>query len=184
MIKKAKNFAKAAHNSINHKRKYTGEPYWAHLERVAQIVATVTDNEAVIAAAWLHDVLEDVTPVNPDFNELAIQREFGDHVLQLVLEVTDVSNSQDGNRATRKAIDRAHLAQASNEGKLIKLADLIDNTIDITQNDPGFAKVFRKEVALDLSYLKTGNQTLYLKLNQLLSEIDIESSVNSKDEEK
>jgi len=168
LINKARGFAIAAHDSIDHRRKYTNEPYWVHPERVAMIVASVTDDEAVIAAAWLHDVLEDVAPLNPSFNAIAMQKALGDRVLQLVLEVTDVSKPSDGNRVIRKAIDRAHLVQASNAGKLIKLADAIDNILDITEYDPGFARIFKKELILCLPNLESGNQALYLKLKQLL----------------
>lgn len=168
VVKRAESFAKAAHDSIDQRRKYTGEPYWVHAERVANIVASVTDDAAIIAAAWLHDVIEDVAPINANFDEKAIKRELGESVLRLVLEVTDVSKPQDGNRATRKAIDRKHLARASKEGKLIKLADLIDNAIDISKHDPGFAKVFRKEAVLDLPFLAMGNKQLYEKLQKLL----------------
>ena len=52
---------------------------------------------------------------------------------------------EDGNRAKRKAIDRDHVAKASRYGKVIKLADLIDNTRSIVEHDPNFAKVYLKE---------------------------------------
>ena len=169
MIEQAKEFAIKAHNSIAHKRKYTDEPYHVHPERVATLVAGVTSDSEVVAAAWLHDVLEDVAPKNPNFNEEIIREIFGDNVLQLVLEVTDVSKPSDGNRAKRKAIDREHLAKASNEGKTIKLADLIDNIEDISKHDPNFAKIFKKEAALDLPHLQQGNEQLYERLRKVLS---------------
>jgi (p)ppGpp synthase/HD superfamily hydrolase len=167
LIQKAKKICIKAHDSIGHKRKYTEEPYHIHPERVANLVATVTSDEEVIAAAYLHDVLEDVAPTNSDFNADAIREIFGERVLQLVLEVTDVTTSADGNRAARKAIDRAHLAKASQEGKIIKLADLIDNVIDISKHDPNFAKIFKKEAALLLPDLQIEN-SLYERLKELL----------------
>lgn len=168
LIEKAKQFAIAAHDSINHKRKYTNEPYHVHPGRVVKILESVTDDSDVIAAAWLHDVLEDVAPENSDFNESAIRENFGERVLQLVLEVTNVTTLADGNRAKRKLIERERLVKISTEGKLIKLADLIDNIIDISQNDPHFARVFRREVILDLPFLKIENNILYEQLSKLL----------------
>lgn len=168
LIERAKIFSINAHRSIAHKRKYTDEPYHVHPERVANLVATVTSDAEVIAAAWLHDVLEDVSPRNSNFNEDAIRQLLGDRVLQLVLEVTDVSKPENGNRAKRKAIDREHLSKASDDGKTIKLADLIDNSIDISKHDPNFAKVFKKEAELDLPYLEAGNKQLYNRLRLLL----------------
>lgn len=167
LIEQAKQFAIKAHDSIAHKRKYIDEPYHVHPKRVADLVASVTSDVEVIAAAWLHDVLEDVAPKNQNFGEKTIRQLFGDRVLQLVLEVTDISRPDDGNRAKRKAIDREHLAKASDDGKTIKLADLIDNIIDITKHDLNFAKIFKKEAALDLPYLSSGNKRLLETLKEL-----------------
>ena len=85
-----------------------------------------------------------------------------------MLEVTDVSKPEDGNRATRKAKDRQHLSRASNGGKLIKLADMIDNVIDISKHDPGYARVFKREVSIELDNLRSGNESLYSRLVDLL----------------
>ncbi len=168
LIEKAKKFAIAAHDSINHKRKYTAEPYHIHPERVAKLLTAVTNDPEIIAAAWLHDVLEDVAPHNASFNDKAILDDFGPKVLQLVLEVTNVTTLADGNRAKRKSIERERLATISTEGKLIKLADLIDNIIDISRNDPNFARIFKKEALLDLPYLQIDNNPLYEQLSILL----------------
>ena len=175
LITKAANFAKKAHASINQKRKYTGEPYEVHPARVAQIVATVSDDEEMIAAAWLHDVLEDVAPYLSDFNDQAILREFGPAVLQLVLELTEVSKEGQGNRKQRKLLDRLRLSQASKRAKTVKLADLIDNISDLSENDPSFAIVFREEVKKMLPYLATGSQQLYQQLKCLLNNKNISS---------
>lgn len=153
MVKKAREFARRAHDSVNHRRKYTDEPYHVHPARVAKILEEITDDEAIIAAAWLHDVLEDVAPKNPEYNEDAIREYFGEDVLQLVLEVTDVSRPEDGNRSERKAIDRKHTAKASDRGKLIKIADMTDNIIDIAKHDKHFARVFAREAILSMTIL-------------------------------
>ncbi len=168
LTESARQFAIAAHDSIQHRRKYTDEPYHVHLERVAAIVATVTNDEAIIAAAWLHDVLEDVTPKNAAVNAEVIKQQFGERVLRLVLEVTDVSKPEDGNRAKRKEMDRLHLLQASPDGMTVKLADMIDNMIDISKHDPHFAKVFRREAKLTLPGLQAGNEVLFKRLKELL----------------
>lgn len=168
-LKLAKQFAIRAHDSIGHKRKYTDEPYHVHPARVADIVAQVTDDYETIIAAWLHDILEDVAPINPNFDASTIQRLFGDKVLQLVLEVTDISRPEDGNRSKRKDIDREHLASASAAGQTIKLADLIDNITDIEKYDKHFITVFKKEAILILPLLKQGSSILFDRLTKLLS---------------
>lgn len=165
----AKDFAIEAHNSINHKRKYTGEPYWKHCERVSYLVSLVTKDEDMIAAAWLHDVLEDVTPKNPQFNADKIKQVFGQDSLNLVLDLTDISKPEDGNREARKAIDREHTFNASPRAKTIKLADLIDNARDICDNDKDFSKIFLKEMSLILpGLLNKENIALWEIGNQIL----------------
>jgi hypothetical protein len=79
----------------------------------------------------------------------------------LVEQLTDVSRPEDGNRAKRKAIDRAHTAKASPEAKTIKLADLIDNTRSIVELDPGFAKIYLVEKVLLLEVLQEGDAGLW-----------------------
>ena len=102
-------FAKCAHRQ--QKRKYTGEPYANHCQNVASIVAEYTSDPAIIAAATLHDVLEDTGVTASEMRDV-----FGERVTLLVIEVTDVSCLEDGNREVRKRLDREHLARSSPEG--------------------------------------------------------------------
>jgi hypothetical protein len=53
-----------------------------------------------------------------------------------------------GNRAARKALDRAHIAKTPRKRKPLKLADLIDNSRSILAHDPGFTRVYMREKAL------------------------------------
>lgn len=149
-------YATGAHGEQT--RKYTAgqTPYVEHCIAVAETVATVTDDAEVIAAAVLHDTIED-TPVG--FTDILLS--FGPRVARLVLEVTDASTPADGNRAVRKAIDRAHLAKSSPDGATIKLADIIDNTQDIVAKDPNFARLYLEEKAAVLPLLKHGNERLW-----------------------
>lgn len=155
LINRAIRFATEAHERIDHRRKYSNQPYAVHLEQVAKTVASITDDEEMIAAAWLHDVVED-TPATLD----KIEREFNDSIAQLVRELTDVSKPSDGNRMTRKAIDREHLAQASARGQTIKLADLIDNCKDISRYDTRFAQVYLNEMESLLKVLTKADEGL------------------------
>lgn len=156
---KALAFCQAAHG--DQKRKYTGEPYWTHPAAVAASVAEYTAEEEVIAAALLHDVLEDTAVT---FDQL--ETEFGARVAALVREVTDVSKPEDGNRAIRKAIDCKHLANSSPEGALIKLADLLDNTSSVVASAPEFAKKYLVEKAAVLDVLKHADQRLWQRTRQ------------------
>lgn len=153
IIEKAEQFAVKAHGP--QKRKYTGAPYIVHPMEVAEIVRTVPHTNAMVAAAILHDVIEDTEAGYDD-----IASNFGVVIADLVLELTDVSRPEDGNRALRKSLDRAHLASVSADAQTIKLADIISNTKDIQENDPKFAKVYVKEMRMLLEVLDKGDQTL------------------------
>ena len=165
-VRRARLFATQAHKRIDHRRKYTKQPYEVHLKAVAELVASViADDSEIIAAAWLHDTVEDTPATFQD-----IEKKFGPGVAQLVWEVTDVSKASDGNRAVRKAIDCAHLAQASSRAKTIKLADLIDNCRDICRNDPRFARVYVAEMAALMEVLTEGNEILYQRAMKVLTD--------------
>lgn len=164
MEQRAKDFAARWHASIDHKRKYTGEPYITHPAAVVELVRIVPHTEAMICAAWLHDTVED-TPCALD----EIERVFGFDVAVLVEMLTDVSKPGDGKRAIRKAIDREHTANASPQAKTIKLADLIDNTHSIVERDPQFAKVYLAEKALLLEVLREGDATLWKMAHGMVS---------------
>ncbi len=154
--RRAREFATRAHESIDQRRKYTNEPYIVHPTAVAEIVRSVPHTDEMIAAAYLHDVVED-TPVTI----AEIEDEFGRTVAELVGWLTDVSAPSDGNRAARKARDLAHTAAAPAQAKTIKLADLIDNTRTIERLDPGFWRVYRVEKIRLLDVLRQGDATLW-----------------------
>ena len=140
MIKFARAFAIGTHEACGQRRKYSGEPYWYHPARVAAAVSIQGMSDECIAAAWLHDVVED-TQVELE----TISGMFGFQIARLVQELTKVSKSDDGNRATRKALDRAYLAKASAEAQTIKCFDIVDNMNDIWDNDPDFAERYSRE---------------------------------------
>ncbi|MCU0290833.1 MAG: HD domain-containing protein [Thermoanaerobaculaceae bacterium] len=158
----ARAFATEAHREIGHRRKYTQKPYEVHLKEVAAMVASVTDDPEMIAAAWLHDAVED-TPLTLD----EVESRFGRAVARLVEELTDVSRPGDGVRSVRKAIDLAHLERASARAKTIKLADLIDNARDITTHNARFAAVFIPEMLDLLEVLQEGDPTLLERATRL-----------------
>lgn len=154
MIFFAKYFAKWAHR--NQVRKYTGDPYFVHCERVAGYVRMVPHTRAMIMAAYLHDVVEDT-----GFSLEFIRFFFGRSVAYLVDGLTDVSKKTDGNRAERKALDRDHTASFDHRVHTIKLADLIDNGDSIMKHDPNFAKIYMAEKEELLKVLTQGDWQLH-----------------------
>lgn len=153
LIADAARYARLAH--AGQVRRYTGLAYINHPAEVAALVERVSRDPVLIAAAWLHDVVED-TPAT--LLDLALR--FGLRVARLVGEVTDVSRPADGNRARRKALDRAYLAEASRDGQTLKYADLISNTAHIAAHDPAFAAVYLAEKEALMAVMTRGHPLL------------------------
>src|SRR5690606_19211864 len=148
-------FAAAAHGAQGQRRKYTSGPYNVHPMAVAALVRTVPHTDTMMAAALLHDVVEDTRITLPE-----IRQRFGDEVARLVDWLTDVSRPQDGSRRVRKLMDLEHLAQAPGAAQTIKYADLIDNTRRISVNDRSFWPVFRAAMCALLDALDCGDASL------------------------
>ena len=154
LIDRARMFAITSHES--QKRRYTQEDYVNHPIRVSSIVAMVTDDDEVIAAALLHDTVEDTRASIKE-----IKAYFGKRISSLVEELTnDPSLKTSHSRKERKILVRERLAKASPEAQTIKLADILDNTRDIVKHDPKFADVYLRENAELIEVLDRGNKDL------------------------
>ena len=152
LVEKAKLFATAAHGAIGQIRKYTGEPYVTHPIRVMNLVSTVVQDERVLAAALLHDVIEDTAITKED---IAVD------VADMVVALSDPPKVEGGpNRKARKAQDRVRLANAPADVQTVKVADMIDNTESIVAHDPKFAKLYLEEKRLLLEVLTNANPKL------------------------
>ena len=137
-------------------RKYTGEPYVLHCLEVARLVAGAGGSTAMIAAALLHDVVED-TPATAE----EVEARFGPDIAEAVGWLSDVSRPEDGNRAVRKVIDRDHIAAAPAAVKTVKLADVVSNTRSIVDHGDGFARVYLPEMERLLGVLTEGDPGLW-----------------------
>ena len=106
-------------------RKGTTIPYITHVVEALAIVAPLTEDEEVRAAAVLHDVLEDTQTAREEFVQY-----FGERVAALVAsESEDKREDQpaEDTWATRKQETIKHLAGASLEAKIIALGDKLSN---------------------------------------------------------
>lgn len=162
MEEEALKFAAKAHGE--QKRKYSEELYIEHPKRVATIVRTVAHSREMIAAAFLHDVVEDTEVTLEE-----IENNFGKQVADLVDELTDEYmkvNYPHLNRKKRKEKEVARQATISTEAKTIKLADVIDNTSDIVNNDKQFARRYVPEMEQLVKVLKGGNEVLYERAHE------------------
>lgn len=144
-------FAAKAHADVGQLEKYTGRAYAFHFVRVALVLLHLGRPLIEVMAALLHDVIED-TGVTRD----ALAARFGEAVALTVAEVSNVSRPEDGNRAARKAIDRAHVAAAGEAGSNVKLADVYVNAEHLHELDPSFARVWLPEKRDLLAAMRKG----------------------------
>ncbi len=122
LLRRAYDFAKEAH--ANQKRA-SGEEYFIHPCTVAQILIDLGLDSATVAAAFLHDVIEDTAVSEGD-----IKKEFGEEVLELVLGVTKLDKIQFTSREEEQAENfrKIFVAMAKDiRVIIIKLADRLHN---------------------------------------------------------
>lgn len=105
-------------------------------------------SETAIAAAWLHDTVEDTDAILPE-----VCAKFGSAVALMVLDLTDTPPTPGMNRERRKRADRIRLELAGPETQGIKCADLISNTSTISKHNLGFAKTYLPEKRATLEIL-------------------------------
>lgn len=167
LVRMAQLFAQAAHGATGQVRRYTGEPYIEHPAEVVALLkrAGVTD-VTTLAAAWLHDVVEDTK-----LELLDVRLTFGGAVTYLVDHLSDFTKLSDGNRATRKHLECERWASGDPHAKTIKCADLISNTRSIREHDPKFWPVYHAEARALLDVLRDcSHPALWRQLEEELSE--------------
>ncbi len=153
---RARRYATQAHAEAGQRRKYTDEPYIVHPAAVVELVRSVSNDEHSLAAAWLHDTVEDTATTLND-----IADHFGPRVAELVEMLTDSAQLAAKNRTARKLAHFQHTASASPAAQTIKLADIIDNTRSIVRFDPHFARVYLIEKKVQIGLLKQGHAQLW-----------------------
>ena len=158
-------FVKSMHG--DQKRKYTGEPYAAHLLSVAE---KVKDIPYAVAVALCHDLYEDTSCDAPLLISTMIDIGYDVGVAhaqaEVVQELTDVYTKEaypDLNRAERKKREALRLGKTSYLAQTVKYADLMDNTVSIANYDPSFAKVYLQEKHELLNQMRGGQIDLYIE---------------------
>lgn len=120
-------FAVQAHH--NSERRGKGFPYIVHPMEAVEIVATITPDQELLAAAALHDTIEDT-----DVTVEQLRAEFGDRIAKLVHAESDQINGELFNGENEEetwharkqaAIDR--LAAAPHDAKIVALGDKLSN---------------------------------------------------------
>jgi myo-inositol-1(or 4)-monophosphatase len=123
LLDRAIMFAVRAHSGTERRGK--GFPYIVHPMEAVSIAATITPDQEILAAAALHDTVED-TDVTVD----QIRSEFGDRIASLVAAETDAvmegkSENETWHERKQAAIDR--LARVSRDAKIVAMGDKLSN---------------------------------------------------------
>jgi GTP diphosphokinase / guanosine-3',5'-bis(diphosphate) 3'-diphosphatase len=142
LILKAVNFAADKHRGQGRKDA-NNTPYINHPIALANLLtnyASISDVN-VIAAAILHDTVEDTDATVDD-----IEEQFGTTIRNIVIEVTDDKSLPS---TERKRLQIEHAAVISHEAKLVKLADKISNLQDILASPPVKWSMERKREYFD-----------------------------------
>ena len=121
----------------------SGEPYIIHPLEVAEVLAEMKLDSTAIAAALLHDAVEDTNATNED-----IEAEFGEQVAHIVDGVTKIDKIQFANREDRQAenVRKMLLAMVSDvRVVLIKLADRLNNMRTLEHLKPDRQEAIARE---------------------------------------
>jgi myo-inositol-1(or 4)-monophosphatase len=116
-------FAVKAHH--NTERRGKGFPYIVHPMEAMEIVSTITSDQELLAAAALHDTIEDTDVTVEQLREM-----FGERIAELVYAESDqfsegVSEEDSWHERKQAAIDR--LAAASHDAKIVAMGDKLSN---------------------------------------------------------
>lgn len=158
LIQKAKEFATKCHEGQH--RKVTGDPYIVHPEAVAGLVDNYHGSSEMVAAAWLHDVMEDC---NVKYSQLVDM--FGKNVANFVKELTNPP----GLDKSKKSEYVAHkMSIMSPEALTIKLSDRLHNVSDL-DNHPN--KKYGAKTKFIMDELESSGRPLNAYQKELITQI-------------
>lgn len=148
-VRQALDYATQAHAG---QTRSGGEPYIGHPVRVAQTIQKYKQShniDALIAAAYLHDTIEDTDTTHEALHDL-----FGGLVASLVKELTsDLEQIKKVGKQEYLAKKMAH--EMSSYGLVIKLADRLDNVQDIaTAKDAKWRARYKAETLHIMDYIE------------------------------
>lgn len=142
-IIRAARFAAVKHSAQRRKGE-AAEPYVNHVLEVAHLVAEAGLDSDVVAAALLHDTVEDTETSAAD-----LEAEFGPVVTSLVLELTDDKSLP---KAERKRLQVERAPHKSMGAQAIKTADKISNLRSILSSPPADWDEQRKREYFDFAH--------------------------------
>jgi guanosine-3',5'-bis(diphosphate) 3'-pyrophosphohydrolase len=160
----------AAWKHRDQRRKDTGaSPYINHPIALASVLRLEgnVDDPVVIAAALLHDTIEDTETTWQELRGV-----FGEEVADVVLEVTDTKWLDKG---TRKRLQVTKASGSSERAKLVKLADKICNLRDILASPPAEWSLERRQQCFDwarevVDRIRGVHQTLERRFDEVFAQ--------------
>ena len=138
LLDRAIRFAVKAHAGTERRGKSL--PYIVHPLEAMTIAATLTNDQAVLAAAVLHDVVEDT-----DVGVGRIRRSFGSRIAALVDTESDrfqAGQSEEASWHARKRASLERLRSASHEAKIVALGDKLSNMRAIARDEKMLGAAF------------------------------------------
>lgn len=129
----------------------------------------------VLAAALLHDVLEDTDVDQETMRQLlktVMEETDANRTVELVIELTDIyvkDRYPKWNRRKRKLKEADRIERTSADSQTIKYADIIDNCKEIVEHDPEFANRFLRECRALLKRMSKGHPELYQQANDTVN---------------
>ncbi len=123
LVDKAIKFAVDAH--ANTERRGKGFPYVIHVLEAMEIVATITNDPELLAAAALHDTVEDT-----DVTVEQVRAEFGERIARLVdAETTEMVSglTESESWRMRRESSLKRLASSSRDAKIVAMGDKLSN---------------------------------------------------------
>ncbi len=138
-------FAVKAHAGTERRGK--GFPYIVHPMEAMEIVATMTSDQELLAAAALHDTVEDT-----DVTVEQLREEFGDRIADIVAFESDSMQegvSEEESWRSRKQAGIERLSRATRDEKLVALGDKLSNmraiARDYAEKGDGFWNIFHSK---------------------------------------
>lgn len=160
IILKAAHFAAQKHSNQRRKNK-EASPYINHPLQVAIFISEIgrIQDPEIIAAAILHDTIEDTNTTPEELEQL-----FGQKIKNIVEAVTDNKSLP---KEERKKLQIEHASKLSKDATLVKLGDKISNVLDVTNNPPEDWNLERRKKYFDWAEAVIQNCP---KTNQALEE--------------
>lgn len=165
MIEKAKELATKWHEQVNHI--YDSLPYSHHLQMVEDVakeylhLTLFEAHESILAACWLHDVIEDCRKTYND-----VQSKFGVEVAELVYALT---NDKGRNRKERAGVKYYNGIKEVPWASFVKICDRIANfRHSVNDGSINMALLYAKETNdFKFHLFCNGYQPMFDELDQL-----------------